>query len=302
MQPAKPEIDIALSIIHRLGMDIERGVDPAADQREYDRSMRRRYGKKGLRFMNHMDRRHDDPDNLYGSQARKGYRLKNSDWRMSLQVSQHAEAEKHAAFIEWLCQADLAPPTKACEIGCDIGIQACAMKLLWPESHIVGFDQVNEAIRAAASHAKSLALRGIEFEQLDLRAEPPQDHLGSFDLVVCPWTLHEIVPSTIIPTEDLREESRRSPDLDTMQVVAKVIAAVRLDEGEKQALKNLSDLLKPGGQIVAVDRRPWGQLQQRPITRQLETLGFESVKSDQITTERPSGTEQFPIFVLRKVI
>lgn len=301
MQSSKPEVDdFTQSITKRLGMDIERGIDADAGRRDYVRSMKKRYGKKGSRFMKHMDQHLEEAGDPDGVSARKSYQLKNSDWRMSLQVSQHSEGEKHAAFIDWLGKAAFDPPSEACEVGCDLGIQACAMKLLWPESHIVGFDQIDAAIFAAEHHAKWHALRGIDFQQLDIRAELPQDYLEVFDLAICPWTLHEMVPSTQISTDDLWGEWHRSPELEPMKVIEKVIGAVQLDSSEKRSIKNLARLVKPAGRIVSVDRMTYGNLQQRPIIRELEQHGFEQVKSDHITFESPNGQEHFPIFVLRK--
>lgn len=249
------------------------GLDRSMDQENYVRTMRKRFGRKAERFMETVDELQASGEAMNPVKIARAYRLKNRDWKMSTLVSQRSDGRMHMRLLQWIAGSELDVPSNACEVGCDVGLFACALASYWETSCVVGLDRLREAVDAARVHSVQKGIDNVEFRKVDVH-EPLSDDLKSgFDLVVCPWVIQELVPS-----------ARKG---------------IGISDGERGTLKNLVELLEPGGKLLTVDRLPYGLEQQAPIVEALVSSGVELVVRDSLVVEHHGKTESFPLALLR---
>lgn len=122
------------------------GLDRTMDQENYVRTMRKRFGRKAERFMETVDELLASGAAMNPVKIARAYRLKNRDWKMSTLVSQRSDGRMHMRLLRWIAHSEIDSPSRVCEVGCDVGLFACALASYWETSCVVGLDRLREAV------------------------------------------------------------------------------------------------------------------------------------------------------------
>jgi 2-polyprenyl-3-methyl-5-hydroxy-6-metoxy-1,4-benzoquinol methylase len=252
------------SIVERLGFNTD------MDQRTYVREMYDRFGRTAKRFMDTVDELQEGNRSPAPHEMARAYRLQHKNWRMGKFVSLRNDGPKYVSLLERLSCLVAEDGDTVCEVGCGGGLLSCAMALLWPDTDVVGIDRIKEAVKAARLHALDQDIPNVEFVKSDIGESLSGNLKGQFDLVVCPWVMHELAPS--------------------------LIESAPLPEEERTAVTNVAALVAPGGILLTVDRLPSGHEQQAPMLKVLEESGLEVTAK----TNLQAGWEAFPMAVLSK--
>jgi len=238
---------------------------------EYVEQMELQWREKATAFLDAIDWINEygaGPDDLA-----RIHRLKNADWQMSRYVSAHCCSTLYRECLSWLA-ANIKPGAfNVIDLGCDIGLLTLGIGKLFPEAQVVGLDNNNLAVNNAMKLRDMSAIRNVEFVVRDI-AEPLQHELTEFDIVICTWVLHEMLPS--------------------------VLKGDGATEREEAVLRNIADMVSNDGEIVTVNRFPQTDLQTDNLTSLMETVGLVETVRDVIWAEEGDEMSVFPVAVYRK--
>lgn len=240
---------------------------------EYVRRMEHRFGRDGVRFLDAIDEAIATQSLGQPLVMRDIYAKKNRDWRMSLLISMNEDSVKYQQLLRWVGAQSMLSGGRIAEVGCDLGIFACGLALMFPESSITGFDAEPSAVRNAKLLARSKQILNVSFEQHRF-GESQQLECEPFDLVFAPFVFHEIFRNALDGSG--------------------------LSEIETAAAKHLYELVGSQGALVSIDRLPFGHEQAEPMVELLSDAGFNLVHQDILEATHSGASERFPISLFEK--
>lgn len=241
-------------------------------QAEYVSKMEQRFGSKGARFMDEVDRRLGSEVDPSG--WARLYRLKSSDHEMSVYVTEHQYSALYRAFLTWLVKSEyVQAPQHVLDLGCDVGLLTLAVAKLYPDAEVTGVDSVGSAIAAAKKQRKRHQVENATFVKADL-TQPACMKSTTGDLLVATWLLHELLPSTLTGSQ--------------------------LNETETQVLTNLSDCALSGALLVTANRMPFPERQTDRLVAALRDFQFSLEQEATINAAEGGKISKFPVLCFRK--
>jgi 2-polyprenyl-3-methyl-5-hydroxy-6-metoxy-1,4-benzoquinol methylase len=243
----------------------ELGLTGPFEQSEYVHRMESQFGNIATKFMEAIDRMLS-LENIKDAKWPSIYRRQSKNMAMSHLITAHSNTSIYRAMLEWMDSEYESPPARVCEVGCNNGLFALAVAKLWYESQIVGVDMVREALSLASKFAEKYNVQNCTFQWLNILKDSAGQQLGEFDLVLVPFVAHEIA----------QDDGSYPPEMG----------------------RCLRNLVSKRGRLITINRFPYPQLQQPPLTEALMTAGFSCSGEGTILAE-PAGSdiERFVIYV-----
>lgn len=180
------------------------------------------------------------------------YTLKNQNVEFANAIAAQFDASKLRSIALWLLREEFQLNGKTVlEVGCDNGIFLCLFAELFPDTHFIGIDPCESAIKIAQKRAIDLQLKNIEFYASSIATYVNELNHSGFDLIFSITVFHEILADGLFDSsKTIMADSESSFSIEEIdnEFMPKCIEVIDL--------KLLKEALSDHGKFISIDR--WG--------------------------------------------